>query len=114
MHLASFHELRNSASFKRAWSTVQFPQSITNESALALQLIADCMLKQMVAYKAEALSATSKKYTILPELDAREKNAVRYMSGYVAVTLLKNTRSQQWIESAVDDYTRYWSVSYQW
>ena len=47
------------------------------------------MLKQMVAYKAEALSATSKKYTILPELDTWEKNAVRYMSGYVAVTLLK-------------------------
>ena len=132
---SSFHELRNSASFKTAWSTVQFPQSITKESALALQLIADCMLKQMVANKAEALSATSKKSaTVLPKLDAREKNAVRYMSGYVAVTLLKKHKKptmdtnlqlkrslyvkvlqqmqaegQTEAIGSIDDYTRYWS-----
>ena len=54
---------------------------------------------------------------VLPERDALEKNAVRYMTGYVAVALLKrhnkptmdtNAGQTEAIES-IDDYTRPWS-----
>ena len=62
------------------------------ESHLCLQLIVDRLLKQLISnrVKAQQTTTTPKSYA----LNKRE-NAVRYMAGYVAVSLLKRFKKSK-------------------
>lgn len=55
---------------------------------LALQLLMDRVLKKMLQNKANATKPTRGVGDVAP-LTVREKSAIRYMAGYVAVKLLK-------------------------
>ena len=84
---SSFHKLRNSSEISRVWQTLNIQPEA--ESRLCLQLIVDQLLKQLIS-KAQQTTTTPKSYA----LNKREKNAVRYMAGYVAVSLLKRFRKK--------------------
>ena len=68
------------------WNSGAIPQH------LCLQLIVDRLMKLLISnqVKARQTTATPKSYT----LNKREKNAVRYMAGYVAVNLLKRFKKK--------------------
>lgn len=91
---SAFHQLRSSQGLKDSWNTfisVNVPKSQQKEPELALQLILDRILRQLLKNKANAKksSAASAEATSVRPLTAMESNAVRYMAGYVAVKLLK-------------------------
>ena len=129
-----FHILRTDSDLKSAWVSTVFPDALQQESTLTFQLLCDRFLKAMIANKSHSQQQTgvSSKST-RAELNIREQNAVRYMSGYVAVSLLnrykklnkrraqehytyfikvlasmKADEQDEGVES-VEDYTRYWS-----
>lgn len=85
---SAFHKLRTSRDIKEIWSALRIPETLVHESHLALQLIVDRLMKQMIANKVKAEQDRSNPQQLFP-LNHREKNAVRYMAGYVAVSLLK-------------------------
>ena len=84
----SFHRFRNGQEVKKVWksfiTTIQAP---SNESELALQVLLSAIIEKMLSNKASACASSTS--TQQPDLTEREKNAVRYMAGYVAVSLLK-------------------------
>ena len=57
------------------------------ESQLALQLLMDMVLKKMLKNKADPIEQPCSSQVI--PLNTREKSAIRYMAGYVAIQLLK-------------------------
>ena len=94
---STFHQLRGSQEMKQIWGVFvssHLPESCRQESELALQLLLDRLLKKLLHSKADAKkqsNASSQANSVRP-LTAMESNAVRYMSGYVAVSLLKKYR----------------------
>ena len=86
---SSFHKLRNSSDIERVWQSLNLQEA---ESHLCLQLIVDRLMKLLISnrVKARQTTATPKSYT----LNKREKNAVHYMAGYVAVSLLKRFKKK--------------------
>ena len=88
---STFHQLRNSKQVKQVWSTftqAQIIEAHREESQLTLQLLLDRLLKQLIKNKAEMFKQKSAASFMAP-LSAMECNAVRYMAGYVAISLLK-------------------------
>jgi len=87
---SSFHKLRNGSEISRVWQTLNIQREA--ESHLRLQLVVDRLLKQLISnrVKAQQTTTTPKSYA----LNKREKNAVRYMAGYVAVSLLKRFKKK--------------------
>ena len=87
---ASFHQLRCNQDIITAWATLSenIPDHCRSDAPIALQLLLDRMLKQMIHNQAEA---TRKQHLdrSIAELTARESSAVMYMAGFVAVKLLK-------------------------
>ena len=88
---SSFHKVRNNDAVSRVWSTfittIKAPEACCLESHLALQLLMDRVLKKMIENKAKAVKQLSS--VAVAPLTIREKSAMRYMAGYVAVKLLK-------------------------
>ena len=86
---SSFHKMRNSSDIETVWQSLNLQEA---ESHLCLQLIVDRLMKLLISnrVKARQTTATPKSYT----LNKREKNAVRYMAGYVAVSLLKRFKKK--------------------
>lgn len=84
-----FHGVRCSKHIHQAWEIYvgHFPTSL-NESKFALQLILDRMLKRLI----EAEAGQTRSESIARPLTETEINAIRYMAGYVAVSLLKKAR----------------------
>ena len=132
----SFHKVRNSDEVNRVWSTfittIKTPEPFCLESRLALQLLLDRLLKKMIENKAKAVDQRSS--VAVAPLTIREKSAIRYMAGYIAVKLLKrykkpSTHPQVHLKrkffirvlrgmsvadqpttiETLDDYTRLWS-----
>ena len=91
---STFHQLRGNQEMKQAWGmfvSTHIPESSQQESELALQLLFDRLLKKMLHNKADAKKRSTANSQVRP-LTAMESNAVRYMSGYVAESLLKKYR----------------------
>ena len=89
--LSTFHQLRGNKELKQMWITsmLQFiPEQCMKEPHLALQLLMDRILKKLIQNKAEATKHSCEAVAVRP-LTSMESNAVRYMAGYVAVSLLK-------------------------
>ena len=88
---SSFHKLRNSDGINQVWTAfmtvLKAPEPCQVESQLALQLLMDWVLKKMLKNKADAIEQPSSSEVV--PLTIREKSAIRYMAGYVAVKLLK-------------------------
>lgn len=93
----TFHQRRGSPEMKRVWKAFvssHVAESSRQESDLALQLIFDRLLKRLLHNKAVAKTqstAHTQADSVRP-LTMIESNAVRYMSGFVAVSLLKKYR----------------------
>ena len=66
-------------------TVVKSPKPCRVESQLALQLLMDRVLKKMLKNKADAVELPNSSEVI--PLIIREKSAIRYMAGYVAVKL---------------------------
>ena len=134
----AFHKLRNSDDMKRVWSTfvaaMEVPQPCCTESQLAMQLMMDRVLKKMIEKRANAMEHLCTHRNALAPLTMRERSAIRYMAGFVAIKLLKRYREPSKHEQvkfkrqlfvqvlkrmsaadqsdtvdSVDDYTRLWS-----
>ena len=94
---SSFHQRRGSPKIKQVWGVFvssHIAESCRQESELTLQLLFDRLLKKLLHNKAAAKkqnTAGTQDDSVRP-LTAMESNAVRYMSGYVAVSLLKKYR----------------------
>ena len=91
---SAFHQLRQDEQLNKSWNAFiskEVPQSCQKESQLAFQLLLDRLLKRLIQNKAQAqgkCSSSSGSGSVRP-LTAIESNAIRYMAGYVAVSLLK-------------------------
>lgn len=85
----AFH-LRGKPAIKEAWNNFvhsNLDAAYQKEAELVLQLLLDRVFKMMISNL-----AAKRKHRVpssLPPLTMQEKNAVRYMSGYIAVKLLK-------------------------
>ena len=94
---STFHQLRGNQEIKQAWEvfvSTHISESSQHECELTVQLLFDRLLKKLLHNKADAKkqsTARSQPNSVRP-LTAMESNAVRYMSGYVAVSLLKKYR----------------------
>ena len=66
-------------------TVVKSPKPCRVESLLALQLLMDRVLKKMLKNKADAVDLPNSSEVI--PLTIREKSAIRYVAGYVAVKL---------------------------
>ena len=94
---STFHQFRRSWEMKQIWRvfvSTHLPESCRQESELALQLLLDRLLKKLHNNKADAKkqsTASSQTYSVR-SFTVMESNTVRYMSGYVAVSLLKKYR----------------------
>ncbi len=92
-----FHHTRCSPETKRIWEHLisEIPEVHFEQHQLAMQLRLDRILKQLIKSKADkklyGLSSTQANVQTQP-LTTLESNAVRYMVGYVAVSLLKKYR----------------------
>ena len=49
---SKYHETRCSKSLKQLWKVISFPEALSESSELALQIITDRLLKQMIRKKA--------------------------------------------------------------
>ena len=88
---SDFHQLRSCDALKQPWNmfiTSQVPEAYQAEHPLALQLIVDRLLKQLLTNKAKALNQTCEAGLPRP-FTTLECNAIRYMAGYVGISLLK-------------------------
>ena len=89
----AFHKMRNAEEVKTTWSNFVLTRNCTSsETYLTLQLLLDRLLKTMLKNEASANSESLTAPNQLQPLTARERNAIRYMAGYVAVSLLKKYR----------------------
>ena len=86
---SKYHEMRCSESLKQLWKVISFPEALSESSELALQIITDRLLKQMI--RKEAFTAQSQDQACCSpvSLTTREKSAIRYMAGYVAISLTR-------------------------
>ena len=85
---ASFHQLRCNQEIKERWGNFWLKSSGCPRVAhLALQLLLDRVLKQILADQAHRVRETHA--ATVTKLTPMESNAVRYMAGYVALKLLK-------------------------
>ena len=96
---STFHQLRGSSEVKGAWdkfvsTRLELLELSQEEPDLALQLLFDRLLKKLLHNKANARkqTCTTSSATTINPLTAMEGNAIRYMSGCVAVNLLKKYR----------------------
>ena len=92
---SSFHQLRFSDDVKQTWTSfvdTVIPMSDREESELVLQLLMDRVLKKLLANTAEAARKKPPNSAEVRPLTTTESNAVRYMAGYVAISLLKRFR----------------------
>ena len=94
---STFHQRRGSPEMKQVWGmfvSSHVAESCRQESELALQLLFDRLLKKLLHNKAVAKKQGTPGIQDDPvrPLTAMESNAVRYMSGFVAVSLLKKYR----------------------
>ena len=92
---SAFHQLRANDKLKQSWNAfifTQVPQDCQQEHPLALQLLLDRVLKRMLANKAKVMEQKSDATSEARPLTTLESNAIRYMSGYVGVSLLKKYR----------------------
>ena len=128
----AFHRLRSEESIKRLWcSFLVSVEAELSENELALQLLLDMIIKKMLSNQAGSTAVTSTSFEPVTDW---EKKGIRYMSGYVAVSLLHRYKKPPKSEKArikfllfvsvlkrmcatdqtltvesLDDYTRQWS-----
>ena len=89
---SAFHQLRQDVQIVKFWKEFiakKVPQSYQQEPLLALQLLLDRMLKMFIQNKAKGHCHSSSSSGSDRPLTAIESNAVRYMGGYVVVSLLR-------------------------
>lgn len=89
---SAFHNLRGKPEIIEAWQTFilsSIPVDHRQEHQLALQVIMDRILKQILKNRAEAARPKQSTLDLSRPLTLCESNAIRYMAGYVAVKLLK-------------------------
>lgn len=89
---SAFHQLRQDVQIVKFWKEFiakKVTQPYQQEPLLALQLLLDRMLKMLIQNKAKGHCHSSSSSGSDRPLTAIESNAVRYMAGYVAVSLLK-------------------------
>ena len=87
---STFHQFRVSETAIDAWrrfmvQTVPHPQLLAHASNLCFQLVIDRVLKCMIEMRKNKLSTSKPKI----KLSVREENVIYYMSGFVAVKLIK-------------------------
>ena len=88
-----YHQARFSESVKDKWEKVTgaiaMSSGMSSESDLTLQLLFDRCMKLFIAELKSSSSASSEHRKAVASLSAREKNAIRYMAGYVMIKLKK-------------------------
>lgn len=132
----SYHQARFSESVKDKWEkvagAVAISSDMANESDLTLQLLFDRCMKLFIAELKSSSSASSQHPKAVAGLSVREKNAIRYMAGYVMIKLKKKfqrkskkqrAKHQLFVRilkqmkapdvsddvSSLNDYTRLWT-----
>ena len=94
---SSFHRLRVDPDLRVAWanylSSIHLPATLQAQSAFALQLVVDRLLKKLISMRTDDQSQTAGKNN-LSTLTLREQNVVYYMSGYIAVKLIKKFKKR--------------------
>ncbi len=97
---SEFHRTRCSLETKRIWETLicEIPEAQSQEHHLIMQLLLDRILKRIIKSTSDAKlyggsSALANVQT--QPLTTLESNAVRYMAGYVAVSLLGDIERHQ-------------------
>ena len=70
-------------------AAIEVPQPCCTESQLAMQLMMDRVLKKMIEKRANAMEHFCTHRNVLAPLTMRERSAIRYMAGFVAIKLLK-------------------------
>ena len=73
-------------------AAVEVPQACCSESQLALQLLMDRVFKKMIKKRANAMEHLCTHSNALAPLTMGEKSAIRYVTGCVAIKLLKRYR----------------------
>lgn len=89
---SNFHKIRCKKVVHQVWASYvsHLSPALINENKLALQLILDRMFKAMMGNEAESRRPNSR--ASKRPLTTIECNAIRYMAGYVAVSLLKKAK----------------------
>ena len=82
-----FHQMRNSEGVRTLWKNFIALHTFPAAESNLTQLLLDQMLKAMLKNEAQASAVISS--STVPPLSPREKNAVRYMAGYVVISLLR-------------------------
>ncbi len=94
---SEFHSTRCSLETKRIWETLicKIPEAQSQEHQFTMQILLDRILKRLIKSKAQkkldGLSSALANVQTQP-LTMLESNAIRYMAGYVAVSLLRRYR----------------------
>ena len=68
---------------------LKLPEVLQCYTSIAFQIIFDRLMKALIKEQKKNLSTSSEPKEI-PILGHREKNVIHYMSGFVAVRLIKN------------------------
>ena len=134
---SSFHVARFDETVIKAWDThimkLKLPEVLQCYTSVAFQIIFDRLMKALIKEQKTNLSTSSEPKEI-PILGHREKNVIHYMSGFVAVRLikrysrhttnpklkrkrqlflgvLKNMRAEEqpYCLDSCEDYTRIWT-----
>ena len=86
----AFHKVRNAKDIEVAWTGfIAKKQLDPTEIHLTLQLLLFRLLKGLLKNLANSKREGASASTVSQLLTQRERNAIRYMSGYVAISLLK-------------------------
>ena len=86
----AFHRMRNSQDIQTTWTDYIATKHLgSSEIHLTLQLLLDRLLKAMLKNQANSKCESANASTDQQPVTPREKNAIRYMAGYVVVSLLK-------------------------
>ena len=92
---STYHKLRTSEDLRKKWSTYfqssSAPANLKEYSLQTLQVLLDRALRYILS-KRNTAGAKLKTESNNCDVSVREENVVRYMSGYVAVKLLKKYR----------------------
>ena len=101
-----FHKLRFSEELKKSWvayvQRMDVPQHLQQYTSQSLQLILDRMLKVLILRCSTVAQSQCSSVPGDASLSEREENVIRYMSGYVAVKLLKrfkrkSLKKEKWV-----------------
>ena len=94
---SAFHKCRCDPNLHKLWSTFiecSLPAHVhCQETQLVLQLLLDRIMKKLLENKAKETKTLDDPEPPQP-LSSPERNAIRYMAGYVAIKLLKKFRNQ--------------------